>query len=139
MASRKQEGTWVLLKNVAAGYELDIITSMLAELQIPIQKKSRGSGGYTSIYMGMSLTGYDIYVPADRLTEAKEVLEDAKPLEQMEEVLTNAPDDLNNEQPGGYILTYRSFFKKLLLIFFVIPSLLGLVYFVYQTISEALR
>ncbi len=122
---------WALLKNVGFGYELEIISSLLDQLSIPILKKSRGAGGYTDIYMGGSLTGYDIYVPASRLMEAQELLVNTEGID------TELPAEQEigvEKQPVGYILHYRELFKKLLIIFFIIPSILGLLYFVFQSL-----
>lgn len=129
----KTHDEWALLKNVAEGYELDLIASMLAQLKIPVQKKSQGSGAYTSIYMGMSITGYDIYVPANRLLEAREVLENIEPLatDLMEDAEVEAE---RLDEPGGYILRYRNLFKLLLIIFFIIPSIIAMLYFLCRTL-----
>ncbi len=132
----KLQDEWTLLKNVAAGYEVDLITSMLAEISIPVQKKSRGSGAYTSIYMGMSLTGYDIYVPANRLLEAQELLAGLEPLET--DCMDEAEADVLDE-PGGYILRYRDLFKKLLIIFFIIPCAFGFLFAVFKYLQDIFR
>lgn len=131
--SNEFQDEWVLLENVAAGYELDLITSMLAQLNIPVQKKSRGSGAYTSIYMGISITGYDIYVPSSRLLEAQELLAGIEPLETdcMEEAGAEVLD-----KPGGYILRYRDLFKKLLIIIFIIPGIIGLIFVILQYLQD---
>ena len=134
MGSRdKSNDEWALLKNVAEGYELDLVTSMLDQLNIPVQKKSRGAGAYTSIYMGMSITGYDIYVPANRLLEAKEVLANIEPLEMD---FTEAEGVEMIDESGGYILPYRDLFKKLLIILFVIPGMIGLLFILYQYLQD---
>lgn len=134
---KESQDEWVLLKNVGEGCELDIITSFLSEQNIPVQKKSRGSGAYTNIFMGMSITGYDIYVPANRLSEAKEVLESIKAAEtELNEEEEKEIGSETSEAPGGYILRSRSFFKKLFIIFFVIPSLLGLLYVLFQMLQK---
>ena len=132
----KTHDEWALLKNVAEGYELDLITSMLAQLNIPVQKKSRGAGAYTSVYMGMSITGYDIYVPANRLLEARELLENIEPLETdlMEEAEVEVLDE-----PSGYILRYRDLFKKLLIVFFIIPSIIAILYFLYHSLIPVFK
>lgn len=131
--SNASQDKWVLLKNVAEGYEVDLITSILEQLNIPVQKRSRGSGAYTSIYMGMSITGYDIYVPANRLLEAQEMLAGIEPLE------TDCMNETEAEvldKPGGYILRYRDLFKKLLIIIFIIPGIIGLIFVILQYLQD---
>lgn len=130
----KSQGEWVFLKNVAEGYELDLITLMLVQINIPVQKKSKGSGAYTSIYMGMSLTGYDIYVPADRLLEAQEMLAGTELMET--EYIEEAGMETN--EPGGYIMRYRELFKKLFIIFFIIPGMIAFLYFVLLNLKNLL-
>lgn len=133
---KNRRDEWELLKNVAEGYELDIITSMLAQLNIPIQKKSRGSGAYTSIYMGMSITGYDVYVPADRLLEAQEVLADIEPLDM------NYTEEAGREmadEPNGYILRYRKLFKNILMFLLIILTLILVSIGLYQSFISIYR
>ena len=65
----------VLLKKVGAGYELEILQSVLKELQILIVSKSKGLGAYTKIYFGQSISGYNVYVPSSRLLDARQVLD----------------------------------------------------------------
>lgn len=50
------------------------IESLLKVHGIPVLKKHRGSGGYLQIYMGISNTGIDIFVPSRALEEAKEIM-----------------------------------------------------------------
>lgn len=125
---------WQFLKNVGSNYELDLITSILAREGILVMKKNQGSGAYTDIFMGASLTGYDIYVPGKRLQQAHEIL-DNMPVFTAEEIDFNAPPDndpiplelLDEIDPGdGFILRHRNLFKKLLFIFIIVPALLGL-------------
>lgn len=59
---------WSLLINVGQGYEMDIIKGILSEADVPVLTKSKGAGAYTNVYMGMSITGYDLYVPASQLS-----------------------------------------------------------------------
>lgn len=137
----KEQGEWIKLINVAEGYELDLICSMLAELDIPVQKKSRGAGAYTSIFMGLSITGFDIYVPANRLIEAKEILENVEPVnpEMLEPMDTESIDtEIRQEgDPDGYILNNRSFFKELFILIIVVPTVLGLLYALFQILKDA--
>jgi len=137
----REQGQWAKLINVGADYEMALIASRLAEFNIPVQRKSKGSGAYTDILMGHSLTGYDIYVPANRLEEAKEILADVEPLGTESDALTEAElDEIVNidviseaeNQAGGesdgYILNHRSFFKELFILIIVVPTVLGLLY-----------
>ncbi len=56
----------------------EIIESLLIANQIPVLKKFRQAGGYLSIYMGMAAFGVDVYVPSNRLAEAREIVENSR-------------------------------------------------------------
>lgn len=147
IAKSKKQGEWAKLFNVGVYYELDIIRSMLAEYHIPVQMKSRGAGAYTSIAMGFSLTGYDIYVPSNRLAEAKEVLANVQPLDNNELMNTdldeavkpsavNEAEQQDSGEPGGYIIKSRKLFKTLFIFLFVIPGILGFLFVVYEMLKD---
>lgn len=134
----KSTSEWIFLTNVGPAYEYEMIKSMLEELSIPVMKKNRGSGGYTDIAMGMSISGYDIYVPASKITEAREMLR---------EVETNSFDALIENQNiedgssdinanNGYILSNHRQFKYVLIILFVIPGGLFLLYSLLQSLRS---
>lgn len=56
----------------------EIIESLLIANQIPVLKRFRQAGGYLSIYMGMATFGVDVYVPSNRLAEAREIVENSR-------------------------------------------------------------
>jgi hypothetical protein len=130
----KSKEEWQFLKNVGSSYELEMITSILAQERILVMKKSKGSGAYTDVIMGASLTGYDIYVPAKRLAEAKEIV-DNLPVFEDDEIDFNAPpaidqirsDAFESEVEEGFMLRNRNIFKLLFFIFVLIPLVFGLV------------
>ncbi len=127
---------WVLLKNVGIRYEVDLISSMMDQLNIPVLKKSSGSGDYTDIYMGASITGYNIYVPASRLKEAQEIIEISEPVESgisVEDAIQ--PEDYQS----GYIIRYRHLFKMLMIILFIVPSILGFIFIIFQIIRDLFK
>jgi hypothetical protein len=130
----KPKEEWKFLKNVGTNYELELITSILAQERILVMKKSKGSGAYTDVIMGASLTGYDIYVPAKRLAEAREII-DNLPVFEDDEIDFNAPpaldpvrvDALQTEVEEAFILRNRNILKLLFVIFVLIPLVFGLV------------
>lgn len=143
----KKQGEWAKLINVGAYYELGLISSMLAEYNIPVQNKSLGVGGYASIYMGVSITGYDIYVPANRLTEAKEILANVQPLdadelmdtdmyEAVDASVVNEAGQQEGRELGGYIIKSRNLFKALLILLFIIPSILGILFVLNKMLKD---
>lgn len=125
---------WSFLINVGQGYEMDIMKGILSEADIPVMTKSKGAGAYTNVYMGMSSTGYDLYVPASRLAEARKLLNETEPIEFIE----INESEYTADQTGGYILKYRNLFKKVFIVVFIIPSLLGLLFLLFQRIIEIL-
>lgn len=130
----KSKEEWQFLKNVGSNYELELITSILAQERILVMKKSKGSGAYTDVIMGASLTGYDIYVPAKRLAEAREIV-DNLPVFEDEEIDFNTPpvvdpvqsNDSATKVEEGFMLRNRNIFKLLFFIFVLIPIVFGLV------------
>ncbi|HPT69298.1 MAG TPA: DUF2007 domain-containing protein [Syntrophomonas sp.] len=130
----KSKEEWQFLKNVGSSYELELITSILAQERILVMKKSKGSGAYTDVIMGASLTGYDIYVPAKRLAEAREII-DNLPVFKDDEIDFNEPpavkpvlsDASETEVEDGFMLRNRHIFKILFFIFVLIPLIFGLV------------
>lgn len=130
----KSKEEWQFLKNVGSNYELELITSILAQERILVMKKSKGSGAYTDVIMGASLTGYDIYVPAKRLAEAREIV-DNLPVFEDEEIDFNTPpvvdpvqsNDSATKVEEGFMLRNRNIFKLLFFIFVLIPLVFGLV------------
>jgi hypothetical protein len=62
------------LISVGDKFEADIIEAKLQSYNIPVLRKYKEAGGYTDIYMGMSITGIELYVPSKLLDDAKEIV-----------------------------------------------------------------
>ncbi len=54
--------------------EVDFVESLLNSSGIPTIRKYPESGGYLDVYMGYSAYGIDIYVPAAKMKEAKNIV-----------------------------------------------------------------
>lgn len=67
-----------LLITVDDSMEADILESKLGASGIPVSRKYRESGAYLTLLLGKSSFGVDIFVPKDRLEEARAVLESAR-------------------------------------------------------------
>jgi hypothetical protein len=75
MMKEKDAGdSWVYLLNVRDHMEEGLIKSLLAEAGIPVREKRKGSGAYMEVYMGISHTGIDLYVPSGRIDEALDII-----------------------------------------------------------------
>lgn len=132
----KSKDEWQFLVNVGTSYELELITALLAQERILVMKKSKGSGAYTEVLMGTSLTGYDIYVPVRHLAQARELLDNMPVFEDDEidqaamEANTVVPEsyatDSFEEETEGILLEHKDQFKLLFFIFIFVPLLLGL-------------
>ena len=57
--------------------EADIIESKLSIAQIPVYRKYREPGAYLEIILGNTTMGIDLFVPEEKLEEAKKLLESA--------------------------------------------------------------
>ncbi len=64
----------LLLSNLST-IEAEIIMAKLKSYEIPVLKKSKGSGEIMEIYTGINLYGTDLYVPSDMFELAVELLE----------------------------------------------------------------
>jgi hypothetical protein len=144
--SERSKDEWQFLKNVGTNYELDLITSILAQERILVMKKSHGSEA-SDVIMGASLTGYDIYVPANHLTEALDIVDNMPTFESedidFDSIPVNEPIPpeilAETEQTDGFILRNRNIFKSWLFIFIVIPVLLGLVVVLFLNSHSILK
>lgn len=63
-----------LLVNCKDDFEAQLIEGLLTSAGIPVHKEYRGTGQILKIYAGLG-RDIDIYVPGDRLEEAKLLLE----------------------------------------------------------------
>lgn len=63
-----------LLKADVDKIEADVIISLLKSFNIPVMKKSKGTGELMEIYFGSSKFGVDLYVPSKALKEALELI-----------------------------------------------------------------
>ncbi|MDD7409259.1 MAG: DUF2007 domain-containing protein [Anaerovoracaceae bacterium] len=84
----------VFLTSAKDSFEADIFISKLAGEGIPAEKRYQGNSNMLEIYMGMStISPVDIYVPADALEEAKEII---KPVP-IEDDFVEAEEDENED------------------------------------------
>lgn len=77
------------LCNVASLQDAHMIKSLLGAYDIPVLFKSKGSGEYLQIIAGANYQGFDIYVPASSLDEAREMMTQANediPVDDVENV-----------------------------------------------------
>ncbi len=92
--------------------------------------KSKGSGAYMEIYMGISHTGIDLYVPEDRLNEAAQILRgQVEADEQVEESGEVGLVDLERKRRKG---------KQLIIIIYLAPLALGIVYIIISGLIRLL-
>ncbi len=54
--------------------EAGVIESLMNGYGILVRRKYRGAGGYLRLYMGMTVMGIDLFVPANQLEKARELL-----------------------------------------------------------------
>jgi hypothetical protein len=66
---------WVSLGHFALGAEAEIVESLLETFEVPFIRQYDREGSFTHIYLGNSRIPVEIMVPGDRLSEAKELLE----------------------------------------------------------------
>ena len=66
--------TWELLKEYYAGYEADLAISFLESAEIPVLRKGPETGIFGPGFAGSSPLGIQIYVPASRIEEARDMV-----------------------------------------------------------------
>lgn len=74
-AKNKENDGMELLVTTHDNIELSILQSILDGEEIPYMVHDRGSGGSVRIIAGYSMFGTDIYVPAEVLEQARELLD----------------------------------------------------------------
>jgi len=62
------------LMSVRDRIEADIVEGFLNSNGIPVLRKYKGAGAFVDLYLGISYTGVDLYVPRSMLEHAKEIL-----------------------------------------------------------------
>ena len=65
---------WQQLCKVRATAQIALVTGVLEGADIPYMTWDRGAGQYLRIVMGLNAFGQEIYVPEDRLSQARELL-----------------------------------------------------------------
>ncbi len=123
--------------------EAMMIKNLLEAENIPVLIKHRESGGYASIYMGMSAYDVELYVAADDYEKANNIISDLEIEIDDEEMIEQAESDsglsdsiassdANDKQKDKTI--FNSFFKigKLLIIIYLIYIFAPLVIRIWQ-------
>lgn len=77
-----------LLVTVDDTVEADILESKLKASGIAVSRSYRESGAYLTLVLGKSSFGVDMFVPTDRLEEAKEILSSAQDIKD-EDILSD--------------------------------------------------
>jgi hypothetical protein len=67
------KASWAFLISVYNDVEADLVAGLLTTCGIPTTRAYPGMGTYAKIYFGSSL-GVDLYVPAEKLEEARSIL-----------------------------------------------------------------
>lgn len=123
MGLKPSDEEWIFLKNTGSGYELEILGSLLEQYDIPVLKKESGYTRLPSFIMGESTGSYNIYVPASKIAEAREII-DNKPIEQ---VFTPVETPQQEKQESEPMRTTYQGINKLLLVLIIILIIAGLI------------
>lgn len=62
------------LANVADDINAAMIENILEEAEIPVMRKYPETGQYLHFFMGKSIYGVELYVPAEQLNQAKDLV-----------------------------------------------------------------
>jgi hypothetical protein len=66
---------WISLGQFTLGAEAEIVESLLETFEVPFIRQYDREGAFIHIYLGNSRIPVEIMVPKDRLSEARELLE----------------------------------------------------------------
>ncbi len=69
------DNAWKLLASFDFGYEVDFAEATLAGAGIPVVVKGREAGIWGPGFAGPSSQGLSVWVPAERIAEARELLD----------------------------------------------------------------
>lgn len=122
MGLNPSDEDWIFLKNTGSGYELEILSSLLEQYEIPVLKKESGYTRLPSFIMGESIGSYNIYVPASKIAQAREIIDN--PLEQPLFPTETSPQE--GSEPEPRLSNYRGI-NNSLLVLIVFLIILGLI------------
>ena len=74
MSGSSGQVKWERLINVLDEFEMNIVRSLLESHGIPVHIEHKEAGQYLSVIMGVSKFGIDLFVPGDKLEQAREIL-----------------------------------------------------------------
>lgn len=69
-----KESSWALYGTFEFGYQVDLAEATLSEAGIPVLVKGREAGIWGPGFAGASSQGLSVWVPTERLQEAREVV-----------------------------------------------------------------
>ena len=129
----------VLLKTVYSSFEAEQMNVLLNDSGIKVLIKSRNPGGVTKFMVGqLPHDGADIYVPAEELERAKDivaVLEGDEPAEEIQDVdiddFSDEPDGSKPKKSASVIVTVLIFVVLGLAIMFI-DKLLDIIVGLFQ-------
>jgi len=111
-----------LLCTVNNHMEVTFIESLMRSANIPVMKKWRNAGDAAMIYMAVSFTGADLYVPSKLLDKAKELLA----AEPVEPDAVSETDDNFVELLEQHTEKRRERARVMLFLIFVVPVVFAL-------------
>lgn len=124
--------------SVANNIEADLIEALLETYKIPVMRKYKGADGYLNIYMGMTNTGVDLYVPSHALETAREII-NSRP-EQVSECNDNQSvnEENNNMEALDNAYSRKRRLRTWIILLFFVPGLIWIIYFVIMKILRLL-
>lgn len=111
------------LISVADGVEAGYIEAILNANNIPVLKKYRSTGAYLELYLGMSGSGVDIYVPSKLWDQARELL--TEQTEASDELCLDISTEINEFKKATN--KKRKFRTWIVILVFIAPGLIGII------------
>lgn len=124
------------LIEVGDNIHADMLEAKLNAGGIPVLKKYKETGGYLSIYMGITSYGVDLYVPTKLLEKAKEIIStEGEPEEDEEHERSDAMEDTDLKDMEQVYQKKRQFRAWIIILVFV-PGLIWLIYALIMALLE---
>lgn len=114
-----------LLTTVDNSIQADLIESLLTAYSIPVYKRYKESGAFMEVYMGMSRSGVDIFVPSKLKQKALEIISSQS--ESLSEDTDIQEDEDSMEQLEEDFQKKRQSRTWLLLLIFLVPLGIGVI------------
>ncbi|MCL2674843.1 MAG: DUF2007 domain-containing protein [Defluviitaleaceae bacterium] len=125
-----QDDSPVFLCTLSDHMEVAMVEALLKSNNIPVVKIQRNGGDVNMLYLGVSFTDTDLYVPSKLLEHAKELLTPGP-----DDIIIDTEDDYG-EAKEEYTAKRRNRAQWLFLLYFGIPIAIILITYIFAVLTQ---